>query len=75
MNDMVKVLFKGLMCLAVVFIIIKDIGLYINYRINIQSYEAMAKKYNCNFLTTSASKSDVGMFECQNQIVFKKLEN
>lgn len=75
MNDVVKVVVKCLLAFAMVFIVVKDIGLYVNYRIDLQTYELMAKKYNCNFLTPSASKSDIGMFDCQDHIVFKKLEN
>jgi hypothetical protein len=75
MNDIIKIIFKILMGLAVFFIVVKDIGLYINYKIDMQAYETMAKKYNCTFLTPSASKADIGMFDCQDHIVFKKLEN
>jgi hypothetical protein len=70
-----KELFKVVLFLAIFFIVIKDINEYVNYRLNIQVYDIMAKKYNCTFLTPSASRSDVGMFDCQGKITFKKLES
>jgi hypothetical protein len=70
-----KDIFKVVLFLAIFFIVFKDINEYINYRLNIQVYEFMAKKYNCAFLTPSASRADVGMFDCQGKITFKKLES
>lgn len=67
-------LLSVLLWLAIAFILIKDINQYVNYRLDMQAYERMAKKYDCNFLTPSASRQDVGMFECRGQIVFKKIE-
>ena len=68
-------IFSVLLFLAISFIVIKDINSYVNYRLNVQLYEIMAKKYNCTFLTPSASRSDVGMFDCAGKITFKKLES
>ena len=68
-------IFKVLLFLAISFIVIKDINEYINYRLNTQLYDIMAKKYNCTFLTPSSSRSDVGMFDCEGKITFKKLES
>ena len=70
-----KELFKVILFLAIFFIVFKDINEYVTYRLNIQMYDIMAKKYNCAFLTPSASRADVGMFDCQGKITFKKLES
>ena len=68
-------IFKVLLFLAICFIVIKDVNQYVNYRLDSQLYEIMAKKYNCAFLTPSASRADIGMFDCQGKITFKKLES
>lgn len=68
-------IFSLLLFLAISFIVIKDINQYINYRLDLQLYDLMAKKYNCTFLTPSASRADIGMFDCAGKITFKKLES
>lgn len=75
MNSVLPNIFKGVVWLAIIFIAINGIHNYINTSINLRLYEEMAKKYNCQFLTASASRSDVGMFQCDGKIVFKKLED
>lgn len=66
---------KLVLSLCLFLIVIKDIEEYINYRLNVQLYEVMAKKYNCTFIAPTATSSEFGMFECNDHITFKKLEN
>ena len=75
MKELAIWLGKLLLILAIIFIVCKDIGQYIQYRLDVQIFELMAKKYDCVFLTPSASRIDVGMFDCHEHIVFKKLED
>ena len=74
MKNILFNLCKSLLVLSVIFIVFKDISLYIKYKLDVQLYEMMATKYNCTFLTPSASRDDVGMFDCDNHIIFKKIE-
>lgn len=74
MKELLVGLFKFAVCTALIVIAINDIEAYVDYRLDIQQYEIMAKKYDCTFLTASSSRSDVGMFDCNSHIVFKKLE-
>lgn len=46
----------------------------VQHKLDVENYERMATKYNCQFLTPAASRSDVGMFQCGDKIVFKRLE-
>ena len=64
---------KGLVWTALAIIVSFEIHDYIENKINMNLYEEMAKRDNCNFLTPSASRRDVGMFQCDGKIVFKKL--
>ena len=66
---------KILLALALVFLVSKDVIQYINYRLDVQIYEIMAKKYDCSFIAPSATTVDIGMFDCHDHIVFKKIED
>lgn len=68
-------IFSIVLFLAIIFIVAKDISEFIDYKLDVQLYEIMAKKYNCNFLTPSASLSNIGIFDCDGKITFKKLES
>lgn len=75
MNHALLYLGKGIVWTALVMIVLVEIHDYVQNRLDMQTYEEMAKKYNCQFLTPSASRKDVGMFQCDGKIVFKKLED
>lgn len=66
---------KLMLAFCLFFIVIKDVEQYINYRLNVQIYEQMAKKYGCTFISPTATTEEIGMFDCNEHITFKKLEN
>ena len=75
MNHALLALGKGVVWTALVLIVFVEIHDYIQNKINMNTYEEMAKTHNCNFLTPSASRRDVGMFQCDGKIVFMRLED
>lgn len=74
MNNVLLYIGKGLIWTALVLIVLVEIHDYIENKINMNTYEEMAKKYNCHFLTPSASRRDVGMFQCDGKIQFMQIE-
>ena len=70
MNTIFNLLVIILLFLGITYIVQERV----QYKLDIQAYEKMATKYNCQFLTPSASRSDVGMFQCDGKIVFKRIE-
>lgn len=75
MNELLLYIGKGIIWTALVLIVLVEIHDYVNNKINMNTYEEMAKKHNCQFLTPSASRRDVGMFQCDGKIEFMKLED
>lgn len=75
MNNVLLAIGRGLVWTALVLIVLVEIHDYIDNKIDMSTYEEMAKSHNCEFLTPSASRRDVGMFQCDGKIVFMKLEN
>lgn len=73
MNNFLIGFGRGLVWTALVLIVVVEMHDYIENKINMNTYEEMAKQDGCNFLTPSASRRDVGMFQCDGKIVFKKL--
>lgn len=70
MKSLSNVLLMMLALIAMAYVIEEKV----DYKLDVEIYEQMAEKYKCTFLTPSASRNDVGMFECGGKIVFKKLE-
>lgn len=70
MNTIMNLLIIIVLFLGITYIVQERV----QYKLDIQTYERMATKYNCQFLTPSASRSDVGMFQCDGKIVFKRIE-
>ena len=66
---------KGIVWASLVIIAAKEVNLYIVEQTNLKQFEEMAKKYNCQFMTPSASRRDVGMFQCNGKIEFMKIED
>lgn len=75
MNHVLLALGKGIVWTALVLIVLVEIHDYVNNKIDMATYEEMAKKHNCHFLTPSASRRDVGMFQCDGKIEFMKIED
>lgn len=75
MNSIFLAIGRGIVWTALVLIVLVEIHDYIQNKINMATYEEMAKRDGCEFLTPSASRRDVGMFQCDHKIVFKKLED
>ena len=73
MNNFLIGFGRGLVWTAWVLMVVFEIHDYIDNKINMNTYEEMAKKHNCQFLTPSASRRDVGMFQCDGKIEFMKL--
>lgn len=73
MNHLLLAIGRGIVWTALVLIVLVEVHDYIDNKISMATYEEMAKRDGCHFLTPSASRKDVGMFHCDGKIVFKKL--
>lgn len=75
MNHALMYISKGLIWTALILIVMIEVQDIIHTRIDDGIYEEMARVTNCKFLASLASRHDVGVFQCDGDIVLKKLDH